>query len=146
MFRQKITLLFVACFFLSACSGIKSNNGYMPVKNSVDQLKVNETSSSDAKSKLGEPSLILGNEEPMFIYSSQITNRVLFFEPKVIARNVLILYFNKKQKLKRIEKFTLKDGKSFDINTNNTVLNAEQRSFISTFFSNIGIGGTRISD
>ena len=146
MFKQKIILLVIACFFLNSCSGIKSNNGYMPVQDSVDQLKVNKTSLSFAKSRLGEPALILGNEEPIFIYSSQVTNRILFFEPKVISRDVLVLYFNKKKKLKKFEKFDLKDGKSFQINTNTTNLNKEQRSLIATLFSNIGIGGVKVVD
>ena len=146
MFKQKIILLVLACFFLNACSGIKANNGYMPVQDSVDQLKVNKTSLSFAKSRLGEPALILGNQEPIFIYSSQVTNRILFFEPKVISRDVLVLYFNKKKKLKKLEKFNLTDGKLFQMNTNTTNLNEKQRSLIATLFSNVGIGGVRIPD
>ena len=146
MFKQKIILLVLACFFLNTCSGIKVNNGYMPVQDSVDQLKVNKTSLSFAKSRLGEPALILGNQEPIFIYSSQVTNRILFFEPKVISRNVLVLYFNKKEKLKKLERFNLKDGKSFQMNTGATSLNSEQRSLIATLFSNIGVGGVRVPD
>ena len=146
MFKQKIILLVLACFFLNTCSGIKSNNGYMPVEDSVDQLKVNKTSLSFAKSRLGEPALILGNQEPIFIYSSQVTNRILFFEPKVISRDVLVLYFNKKKKLKKLEKFNLKDGKSLQMNTDTTDLSADQRSLIATFFSNIGVSGVRIPD
>ena len=146
MFKQKIILLVSAYFFLNTCSGIKNNNGYMPVQDSVDQLKVNKTSLSFAKSSLGEPALILGNQEPIFVYSSQVTNRILFFEPKVISRDVLVLYFNKKKKLKKFEKFNLKDGKSFQINANTTDLNENQRSLITTLFSNIGIGGVRIPD
>ena len=146
MFKQKIILLLLACFFLNACSGIKVNNGYMPVQDSVDQLKVNKTSLSFAKSRLGEPALILGNQEPIFIYSSQVTNRILFFEPKVISRDVLVLYFNKKEKLKKLERFNLKDGKSFQMNTGTTSLNSEQRSLIATLFSNIGVGGVRVPD
>ena len=146
MFKQKIIVLISLYFFLSACSGIKNNNGYMPVEDNIMQLKVNVTSSSSARLKLGEPALILGNREPIFIYSSQVTNRILFFEPKVISRDVLVLYFNKKKKLKKLEKFNLKDGKSFQMNTNTTDLNEEQRSLITTLFSNIGIGGVRISD
>ncbi|MDC3092462.1 hypothetical protein OA410_00510 [Paracoccaceae bacterium] len=144
MFKQKIILLVLACFFLNTCSGIKANNGYIPVQDSVDQIKVNKTSVSFAKSTLGEPALILGNQEPIFIYSSQVTNRVLFFEPKVISRDVLVLYFNKKKKLKKLEKFNLKDGKSFQMNKDMTTLNAEQRSLIATLFSNIGISGVKI--
>ena len=146
MFKQKIILLLLACFFLNTCSGIKVNNGYMPVQDSIDQLKVNKTSLSFAKSRLGEPALILGNQEPIFIYSSQVTNRILFFEPKVISRDVLVLYFNKKEKLKKLEKFNLKDGKSFKMNTGTTSLNAQQRSLIATLFSNIGVGGVRVPD
>ena len=146
MFKQKIILLVLACFILNNYSGIKANNGYMPVQDSVDQLKVNKTSLSFAKSRLGEPALILGNQEPILIYSSQVTNRILFFEPKVISRDVLVLYFNKQKKLKKLEKFNLKDGKSFQMNTDTTTLNAEQRSLIATFFSNVGIGGVRVPD
>ena len=146
MFKQKIILLILSCFFLNTCSGIKVNNGYMPVQDSVDQLKINKTSLSFAKSRLGEPALILGNQEPIFIYSSQVTNRILFFEPKVISRDVLVLYFNKKKKLKKLEKFNLKDGKSFQMNTDVTSLNAEQRSLIATLFSNVGVGGVRLPD
>ncbi|MDC3017860.1 hypothetical protein OA009_02615 [Paracoccaceae bacterium] len=144
MFKQKIILLVLACFFLNNCSGIKSNNGYMPVRDSVDQLKINKTSLSFAKSRLGEPALILGKQEPIFIYSSQVTNRILFFEPKVISRDVLVLYFDKKNKLKKVEKLNLKDGKSFEMNRNTTDLNQDQRSLITTLFSNVGIGGVRI--
>ena len=146
MFKQKIILLVLACFFLNTCSGIKSNNGYMPVQDRVDQLKVNKTSLSFAKSTLGEPALILGNQEPIFIYSSQVSNSILFFEPKVISRDVLVLYFNKKKKLKKVEKFNLKDGKSFQMNKDTTDLSADQRSLIATLFSNIGISGVRIPD
>ena len=146
MFKKKIIALIVACLLISACSGIKRNNGYLPVQDSVDQLKVNVTSVSSAKSKLGEPALILGKKEPIFIYSSQVTNRVLFFEPKVISRDVLVLYFNNKKRLRKLKKFSLEDGKSFDLNTDATDLNSEERSLIASLFSNVGIGGIRAVD
>ena len=146
MFKEKFIVLIVACLLINACTGIKSNNGYMPVLDSVDQLKVNVTSPSSAKSTLGEPALVLGKKEPIFIYSSQVTSRVLFFEPKVISRDVLVLYFNKKKKLRKLENFSLEDGKSFDLNTDATNLNTEERSLIANLFSNVGIGGIRTRD
>ena len=146
MIKQKITLALVVCFFLGACTGIKSNNGYMPVKESVDQLKVNVSSTSFAKNILGEPALILGNREPIFVYSAQITDRVLFFEPKVISRDVLVLYFNKKKKLKKLDKFDLNDGKYVELSTGNTALKDTERSLLSSIFSNVGIGGVEVKD
>ena len=146
MFKEKFIVLIVACLLINACTGIKSNNGYLPVRDSVDQLKVNVTSPSSAKSTLGEPALVLGKKEPIFIYSSQVTNRVLFFEPKVISRDVLVLYFNKKKKLRKLETFSLADGKSFDLNSDATNINTEERSLIANLFSNVGIGGIRTQD
>ena len=146
MIKQKITLALVVCFFLGACTGIKSNNGYMPVKDNIDQLKVNVTTTSSAKNILGEPALILGNREPIFVYSAQITDRVLFFEPKVISRNVLVLYFNKKKKFKKLETFDLNDGKYVDLNADNTDLKDKETSLLSSIFSNVGIGGVRTAD
>ncbi len=146
MFKQKILLLTITCFFLSACSGIKSNNGYMPVRANIDQLKVNVTKSSSAKSILGEPALILGEREPIFIYSSQITDRFLFFKSKVISRDVLVLYFNKKKKLKKLDEFNLDDGKHIDLNVNTTKLRDKEKSLLASIFSNVGIGGVRLPD
>ncbi|MDC3087433.1 hypothetical protein OA343_02795 [Paracoccaceae bacterium] len=146
MIKQKIILFLAICFFLGACTGIKNNNGYMPVKNNIDQLKVNVTTTSSAKNILGEPALILGNREPIFVYSAQITDRVLFFEPKVISRNVLVLYFNKKKKLKKLDKFDLNDGKYVDLSADNTDLKDKERSLLSSIFSNVGVGGVKVMD
>ena len=146
MIKQKIILSLTVCFFLGACTGIKSNNGYMPVKDNIDQLKVNVTTTSSAKNILGEPALILGNREPMFVYSAQITDRVLFFEPKVISRNVLVLYFNKKKKFKKLDTFDLNDGKYVDLSADNTDLKDKERTLLSSIFSNVGMGGVRVTD
>ena len=146
MIKQKIILFLAICFFLGACTGIKSNNGYMPVKDNIDQLKVNVTTTSSAKNLLGEPALILGNREPIFVYSAQISDRILFFEPKVISRDVLLLYFNKKKKLTKVNTFDLNDGKYVDLSTDNTNLKDKERSLLSSIFSNVGIGGVRVGD
>ena len=146
MFKQKIVLLIVTCFVLNACSGIKSNNGYMPVTDKIDQLKVNVTTPMSAKSKLGEPALVLGSREPIFIYSSQITDRILFFEPKVVSRDILVLYFNKKKRLKKLDKFNKNDGKYIDINTGTTQLKEKEKSLLAEIFSNVGLGGVKVSD
>lgn len=146
MLKQIFSVIILACFLLSGCSGIRSNNGYMPVEDNVMRLKVNITSASSARLKLGEPALILGDRELIYIYASQVTSRVLFLEPKVISRNVLVLYFNKNKKLKKLNRFNLKDGETFALNTDATNINADQKSLFATLFSNVGLGGSRTFD
>ena len=118
----------------------------MPVSDKIDQLKVNVTTSMSAKSELGEPALVLGSQEPIFIYSSQITDRILFFEPKVVSRDILVLYFNKKKRLKKLDRFNKNDGKYVDINTDGTRLRDEEKSLLAAIFSNVGISGVRAPD
>ena len=146
MIKQKIVLLSITCLFLNACSGIKSNNGYMPVNDKIDQLKVNVTTSVSVRSELGEPALVLGSREPIFVYSSQITNRMLFFEPKVVSRDVLVLYFNKKKRLKKLDKFNKSDGKYIDINPGTTKLKEKEKSLLAEIFSNVGLSGVKAQD
>ena len=146
MIKQKIILFLAVCCFLGACTGIKSNNGYLPVKDNIDQLKVNVTTTSSAKNILGEPALSLGNREPIFVYSAQVTDRVLFFEPKVISRDVLLLYFNKTKKLKKLNRFDLNDGKYVNLSADTTNLKDKEKSLLSSIFSNVGIGGVRVAD
>ena len=64
---------------------------------------------------------------------------MLFFEPKVVSRDILVLYFNKKKKLKKIDKFDLKDSKSFDLNVDTTDLKGQEKSLMGTLFSNFGL-------
>jgi outer membrane protein assembly factor BamE (lipoprotein component of BamABCDE complex) len=70
----------------------------------------------------------------------------LFFEPKVISRDVLILYFNKQKKLKKLDTVDLNDGKYVDLSADNTILNDKERSLLSSIFSNVGFGGVRALD
>ena len=118
----------------------------MPVSDKIDQLKVNVTTSKSAKSKLGEPALVLGGQEPIFIYSSQITDRILFFEPKVVSRDILVLYFNKKKRLKKLDRFNKNDGKYVDLNMESTRLGDKEKSLLAAIFSNVGISGVRAQD
>ena len=57
MIKQKTLLLVAIYLLLHACTGIKSNNGYMPVGDSIDRLKVG-VSSLNLQTNLGEPALV----------------------------------------------------------------------------------------
>ena len=57
----------------------------------------------------------------------------------------LVLYFNNNRRLKSIERFSLKDGKKFDLSNEKTELRDEEKSLINKLFSNVGIGGTKIN-
>ena len=70
----------------------------------------------------------------------------MFFEPKVVSREILVLYFNKKERLRKLDKFNKNDGKYIDINTGTTKLKDKEKSLLAAIFSNVGIGGVKAPD
>ena len=127
------------------CSGITNNNGYMPVMEDIESLSVKKTTVEKAKYLLGEPALIIGNNKPVFVYFSQTSRKLFFFEKQIIERNLLVLRFNKRKRLSKIEKFSLTDGKDFEISKSYTNLSDKEKSLIANLFSNIGIGGVNLN-
>ena len=127
------------------CSGITNNNGYMPVMEDIESLSVKKTTVEKAKYLLGEPALIIGKSKPVFVYFSQASRKLFFFEKQIIERNLLVLRFNKRKRLSKIEKFSLTDGKDFEISKSYTNLSDREKSLIANLFSNIGIGGVNLN-
>ena len=113
----------------------------MPVLEDIENLSLKKTTVAKAKSVLGEPALIIGKNKPVFVYFSQKSQKLFFFEKQVTKRNLLVLRFDKGKRLSKIEKFSLADGKDFNISKSNTDLSEKEKSLIANLFSNIGIGG-----
>jgi hypothetical protein len=51
----------------------------------------------------------------------------------------LVLRFNQNKKLNKLEKFSLSDGKNFDLSNKETALDMREQSMIGSLFSNVGI-------
>ena len=116
------------------CSGITNNNGYMPVVEDIENLSVKKTSMKKAKYLLGEPALIIGKNKPVFVYFSQASRKLFFFEKQITERNLLVLRFDKRKRLSEIERFSLTDGKNFEISKSYTNLSEREKSLIANLF------------
>ena len=117
----------------------------MPVQEDIENLSVRKTTVKQAKNLLGEPALVIGKNKQVLVYFSQATRRLFFFEEQIMERNLLVLRFDTRKRLKKIEKFSLADGKDFDISRSNTSLSDREQSLISNLFTNIGIGGVKVN-
>ncbi len=145
MFKYKSIYFVLLLVTQVSCSGITNNNGYMPVVEDIESISVKKTTSIKAKSILGEPALIIGKNTPVFVYFSQTSKNLFFFEKKITERNLLVLRFDKRKRLSKIERYSLTDGKDFSLSKNETNLSDRERSLIANLFSNIGLGGVRVN-
>ena len=141
MYKYKSFCLILSTILVFSCSGIANNNGYMPVLEDIEDLSLRKTTTQKAKSILGEPALIMGSKKPVFVYFSQATRKLFFFEKRITERNLLVLRFDGRKRLRKIEKFSLSDGKDFNLSKSETSLNEKEKSIIRSFFSNVGVGG-----
>ena len=145
MFKYKSVFFFLLLLMQVNCAGITNNNGYMPVAEDIERLSLRKTTVQQAKSVLGEPALIIGKNKPVFVYFSQASQKLFFFEKNITERNLLVLRFDKRERLSKIERFSLTDGKDFKISKSNTTLSDREKSLIANLFSNIGIGGVNLN-
>ncbi len=145
MFKYKSVYFFLFLLIQVGCTGITNNNGYMPVVEDIEKLSIKKTTAGKVRSVLGEPALIIGKDKPVFVYFSQASRKLFFFEKQIIKRNLLVLRFDKRKRLSKIENFSLADGKDFKLSNSDTDLSDKEKSLIANLFSNIGIGGVRLN-
>ena len=102
----------VALGGLSACSPITSYSGFQAIDSDPKDVKIGTDTKSTVRAKLGSPSVQSTFDPNVWFYMNQVKQRVAFRKPKVTARNVTAIAFNKDTELvETVNVFTLKDGK-----------------------------------
>ena len=78
-------------------------------------------------------------ERESWIYISEEVENFLFFKPKTISRNVVVLRFNAKNFLSKIEKFDHENElENLKFVESYTVVKSQKVGFFKSLFSNVG--------
>jgi outer membrane protein assembly factor BamE (lipoprotein component of BamABCDE complex) len=106
---------------LSACSPITSYSGFQAIDSDPKDVAVGTDTKSTVRAKLGSPSVQSTFDPNVWVYVNQVKERVAFRRPKVTARNVTAIQFNKDSELvEHVNVYTLKDGKVIAYNNRET--------------------------
>lgn len=103
-------------------------------------LQEGVTNQEKAKKIMGEPTLIsdLDSDEAWIYYSEDVEN-FLFFKPKITARNILVLKFDRLQNLRKLEKVSFANEEQKLIFTpKHTEVESHKTGFFKSIFSNVG--------
>ncbi len=133
---KAILLLFT--LFLFSCSKIVEFNGFNPGSEVLTKLEKGKTPKSQVRALLGNPPIVQGINGNLWIYFSQETEKLAFYQPKVISRDVALLIFSNNGKLKVIEQYTIKDSRIIDISNNKVVSGGRKLTTLQQIFGNIG--------
>ena len=126
---------------LSACSSNKEwftdHNGNMPSEDRIAKLKVGQYK-EDVFANLGTPSSIVSLDQNTWIYMSADVERVAFFKPEEVDRDILIIRFNDENKVAEIKRMNQKDGQEVKVSEEQTSTLGEKPGFFERFFGGVG--------
>ena len=126
---------------VTACAPISTYSGFQAIEANPKDVKVGVDTKSTVRGKLGSPSATSTFDPNIWFYMNQVKERVAFRRPKVVARNVTAIAFNKEtEKVESVHNYTLKDGKVIAYNTRETPTRGREISAIEQLLGNVGRG------
>lgn len=125
---------------LGSCSSKIDSKGYIFDSLDFSSIQKNVTSKNTILNNFGSPSFYsdVSNKEYWFYYSNQV-KKFLFFQPKIISRDVLILSFNDNNVVDFIKILNIGDQDSkYFFNINKTEVKGHEKGIFKSIFENIG--------
>ena len=143
MFRR---VLIAACavglLSSGACAPITSYSGFQAIEaDPAKDVKVDADTKSTVRGKLGSPSATSTFDPNVWFYMNQVKERVAFRRPKVVARHVTAIVFDKdSEKVTAVNNYTLKDGRVIAYNEHETPTRGRQLSIMEQILGTVGRG------
>lgn len=107
---MKKFLLCALCLVLANCSPVIRHRGYLEDPNTEAYIAVGQDNKTSIENKLGDPSIEASFGRDAWYYVSTVEKEVAFFDPIVLKRKILAVYFSKDGKVTALKHFSLKDG------------------------------------
>lgn len=134
----------IFCFScLTACTSANqekwfvTHTGNMPSEERIAKVE-NGDSKDEVLSLLGAPSNVPSFDDNTWLYMSSDIKRVAFFKPEEIERNILVINFNKDDKVTKITKLTKADGKNIVPSRAKTEVKGQEQGFFRKYFGGVG--------
>ena len=127
---------------LSACTPITSYSGFQAIDSDPKDVAVGTDTKSTVRAKLGSPSATSTFDPNVWFYMNQVKQRIAFRRPKVSARNVTAVTFNKdSEAVEAVNVYTLKDGKVIAYNGRETPTRGREITVLEQLLGSVGRGG-----
>ena len=137
---MKLFTLILLFFMVSACAFKVDKSGYMFENTDMNIIKKGVTSKNTLLTAFGSPTITsFYNDKEVWIYYSENIKHILFFKPKVIEREALVIKFDNEERVSSIKKIDLEDeDREFFFNQNKTFVESHKSNFFKSIYENIG--------
>jgi outer membrane protein assembly factor BamE (lipoprotein component of BamABCDE complex) len=123
---------------MAACAVTETRHGHLLPKGVAEELSGADVTQARVIELLGTPSTISAFDRDKWFYVSEVTQHFAFFKPDVVAREVLILEFDRTQTLKRVATLSEEDGQEVTLVSRETTTEGNKISIMEQLLGNIG--------
>lgn len=143
MFRRAaFAALAVGYLSVAACAPISSYSGFQTIESDPKDVKVGVDTKSTVRGKLGSPSATSTFDPNIWFYMNQVKERIAFRRPKIVARNVTAIAFNKEsEQVESVHSYALRDGKVIAYNDRETPTRGREMTILEQMLGAVGHGG-----
>ncbi len=121
---------------LAGCGAQIDRHGHVFIDVDLDQIQPG-MSKTDVQTALGSPDTTSAIAGDAYYYISTTTKTVAFLKPKEIDRQVVAVYFDGTERVRRVSHYGMKDGIVVDYHDDETPARGKDLSFIDQMFGNI---------
>ena len=122
---------------LGACAGKITQHGHMLTNEEIRQIQPG-MSKQQVRLAIGSPDTTSTLNTETYYYISSTRKGVAFLKPKVIGRRVVAVYFNRRNTVRKVGYYGLKDGKVFDFISRTTPSHGSETGIIKQILNNFG--------
>lgn len=135
-------LLATGLLSIGACAPITSYSGFQTIDaDPAKDVKVGGDTKSTVRAKLGSPSATSTFDPNVWFYMNQVKERVAFERPKVVARHVTAISFDKEsEQVTAVNNYTLKDGRVIAYNEHETPTRGRELTILEQILGTVGRG------
>ncbi len=137
--NKMLSLLAALLLGVTGCSKdlFITHNGNMPSNERISQIEVG-ADKEEVSRILGAPSTVVSFDKNTWIYMSADVERIAFFSPKEVDRDVLTIRFDDNNKVIEVTRLNKEDGKELKVCDEKTETFGQQPGFFERFFGGIG--------
>ena len=137
----------IAVVLLAGCSPRIESFGNIPDRQIVDSIRVGINNRAQVAAMLGSPSAQATFDQEAWFYVGTRTLKTLsFLEEEVLEREVLIIRFNKRGIVQKIERLNKHDGQEIKVVNRKTQTRGKELSVIEQLLGNVGRFGNSLGE
>ncbi len=137
-YTGRVAVIAVLGLILVACAPRVDTRGHVTDPDALRELAVGIHDQSDVKGMLGSPSAISTFGDEVWYYIGERTERIAFFKPEVLERQIVAIRFGDDGMVKEIVDYDKNDGREVKLVKRQTPTQGNETTLLQELFGNLG--------